>query len=126
MCFFKQEQYNSLYKWMNHKWDFIVMQAKEQYRWVTLYFKYYRIFMIYHGLINPFVHKLVNVSLAQAYTALPKKHTLIFHLTAFNFDYCVCIRCCIAPATLYNTTFISIKSCIRFWPKSIWDSQTLL
>ncbi|RXN04662.1 regulator of G- signaling 9-like protein [Labeo rohita] len=27
-----QEQYNNLYKWMNHKWDFIVMQAKEQYR----------------------------------------------------------------------------------------------
>lgn len=29
---FEQEQYNNLYKWMNHKWDFIVMQAKEQYR----------------------------------------------------------------------------------------------
>lgn len=29
-----QEQYNRLHKWMNHKWDFIVMQAKEQYRWV--------------------------------------------------------------------------------------------
>uniref|UniRef100_A0A8C0YGN3 Regulator of G-protein signaling 9 n=1 Tax=Cyprinus carpio carpio TaxID=630221 RepID=A0A8C0YGN3_CYPCA len=29
---YEQEQYNSLYKWMNHKWDFIVMQAKEQYR----------------------------------------------------------------------------------------------
>ncbi|KAL0984082.1 hypothetical protein UPYG_G00136870 [Umbra pygmaea] len=28
----EQEQYNSLHKWMNHKWDFIVMQAKEQYR----------------------------------------------------------------------------------------------
>ncbi|ROL51675.1 Regulator of G-protein signaling 9 [Anabarilius grahami] len=27
-----QEEYNNLYKWMNHKWDFIVMQAKEQYR----------------------------------------------------------------------------------------------
>ncbi|TSK14691.1 Regulator of G-protein signaling 9 [Bagarius yarrelli] len=27
-----QEQYNHLHKWMNHKWDFIVMQAKEQYR----------------------------------------------------------------------------------------------
>uniref|UniRef100_A0AAR2JU12 Regulator of G-protein signaling 9 n=1 Tax=Pygocentrus nattereri TaxID=42514 RepID=A0AAR2JU12_PYGNA len=27
-----QEQYNNLHKWMNHKWDFIVMQAKEQYR----------------------------------------------------------------------------------------------
>uniref|UniRef100_A0A6Q2ZBW6 Regulator of G-protein signaling 9 n=1 Tax=Esox lucius TaxID=8010 RepID=A0A6Q2ZBW6_ESOLU len=29
---YEQEQYNSLHKWMNHKWDFIVMQAKEQYR----------------------------------------------------------------------------------------------
>uniref|UniRef100_A0A673WDG8 Regulator of G-protein signaling 9 n=1 Tax=Salmo trutta TaxID=8032 RepID=A0A673WDG8_SALTR len=28
----EQEQYSSLHKWMNHKWDFIVMQAKEQYR----------------------------------------------------------------------------------------------
>uniref|UniRef100_A0A8C8M4H8 Regulator of G protein signaling 9b n=1 Tax=Oncorhynchus tshawytscha TaxID=74940 RepID=A0A8C8M4H8_ONCTS len=28
----EQEQYNGLHKWMNHKWDFIVMQAKEQYR----------------------------------------------------------------------------------------------
>uniref|UniRef100_A0AAY5ENR4 Regulator of G protein signaling 9a n=1 Tax=Electrophorus electricus TaxID=8005 RepID=A0AAY5ENR4_ELEEL len=28
----EQEQYNHLHKWMNHKWDFIVMQAKEQYR----------------------------------------------------------------------------------------------
>uniref|UniRef100_A0A3B1JYP5 Regulator of G protein signaling 9b n=1 Tax=Astyanax mexicanus TaxID=7994 RepID=A0A3B1JYP5_ASTMX len=28
----EQEQYNNLHKWMNHKWDFIVMQAKEQYR----------------------------------------------------------------------------------------------
>lgn len=35
MCFSSQEEYNNLYKWMNHKWDFIVMQAKEQYRWVT-------------------------------------------------------------------------------------------
>ncbi|KTF79498.1 hypothetical protein cypCar_00005903 [Cyprinus carpio] len=26
-----QEEYNKLHKWMNHKWDFIVMQAKEQY-----------------------------------------------------------------------------------------------
>uniref|UniRef100_A0A3Q2Y5D9 Regulator of G protein signaling 9b n=1 Tax=Hippocampus comes TaxID=109280 RepID=A0A3Q2Y5D9_HIPCM len=25
-------EYNRLHKWMNHKWDFIVMQAKEQYR----------------------------------------------------------------------------------------------
>uniref|UniRef100_A0A3B3IEG9 Regulator of G-protein signaling 9 n=1 Tax=Oryzias latipes TaxID=8090 RepID=A0A3B3IEG9_ORYLA len=30
-----REQYNRLHKWMNHKWDFIVMQAKEQYRWVA-------------------------------------------------------------------------------------------
>uniref|UniRef100_A0A672QBG1 Regulator of G-protein signaling 9-like n=1 Tax=Sinocyclocheilus grahami TaxID=75366 RepID=A0A672QBG1_SINGR len=29
---YEQEQYNNLYKWVNHKWDFIVMQAKEQYR----------------------------------------------------------------------------------------------
>ncbi|XP_064179209.1 regulator of G-protein signaling 9-like isoform X5 [Anguilla rostrata] len=29
---YEQEHYNSLHKWMNHKWDFIVMQAKEQYR----------------------------------------------------------------------------------------------
>ncbi|XP_028843901.1 regulator of G-protein signaling 9-like isoform X2 [Denticeps clupeoides] len=28
----EQEQYNNLHKWLNHKWDFIVMQAKEQYR----------------------------------------------------------------------------------------------
>ncbi|TNN52718.1 Regulator of G-protein signaling 9 [Liparis tanakae] len=28
----EQEHYNRLHKWMNHKWDFIVMQAKEQYR----------------------------------------------------------------------------------------------
>uniref|UniRef100_A0A3Q3KUJ3 Regulator of G protein signaling 9 n=1 Tax=Mastacembelus armatus TaxID=205130 RepID=A0A3Q3KUJ3_9TELE len=28
----EQEQYNRLHKWMNHKWDFVVMQAKEQYR----------------------------------------------------------------------------------------------
>ncbi|XP_062330486.1 regulator of G-protein signaling 9-like [Osmerus eperlanus] len=28
----EQEKYNNLHKWMNHKWDFIVMQAKEQYR----------------------------------------------------------------------------------------------
>uniref|UniRef100_A0A8C5CCT9 Regulator of G-protein signaling 9 n=1 Tax=Gadus morhua TaxID=8049 RepID=A0A8C5CCT9_GADMO len=31
-CLLVQEQYNHLHKWMNHKWDFIVMQAKEQYR----------------------------------------------------------------------------------------------
>ncbi|XP_052468096.1 regulator of G-protein signaling 9 [Carassius gibelio] len=29
---YEQEQYNNLYKWMNHKWDFIVMQAKEQFK----------------------------------------------------------------------------------------------
>uniref|UniRef100_A0A672Q2D9 Regulator of G protein signaling 9a n=1 Tax=Sinocyclocheilus grahami TaxID=75366 RepID=A0A672Q2D9_SINGR len=29
---YEQEEYNKLHKWMNHKWDFIVMQAKEQYR----------------------------------------------------------------------------------------------
>ncbi|XP_053196852.1 regulator of G-protein signaling 9b [Scomber japonicus] len=29
---YEQERYNHLHKWMNHKWDFIVMQAKEQYR----------------------------------------------------------------------------------------------
>uniref|UniRef100_A0A8C3B058 Regulator of G protein signaling 9b n=1 Tax=Cyclopterus lumpus TaxID=8103 RepID=A0A8C3B058_CYCLU len=28
----EQEHYNRLHKWMNHKWDFVVMQAKEQYR----------------------------------------------------------------------------------------------
>uniref|UniRef100_A0A672STT5 Regulator of G-protein signaling 9-like n=1 Tax=Sinocyclocheilus grahami TaxID=75366 RepID=A0A672STT5_SINGR len=28
---YEQEEYNKLHKWMNHKWDFIVMQAKEQY-----------------------------------------------------------------------------------------------
>ncbi|KAM4524687.1 regulator of G-protein signaling 9-like isoform 2-T2 [Odontesthes bonariensis] len=28
----EQEQYNHIHKWLNHKWDFIVMQAKEQYR----------------------------------------------------------------------------------------------
>lgn len=33
--FCPQEQYNRLHKWMNHKWDFIVMQAKEQYRLVV-------------------------------------------------------------------------------------------
>ncbi|KAI4880470.1 hypothetical protein NFI96_002096 [Prochilodus magdalenae] len=27
-----QEYYDKLHKWLNHKWDFIVMQAKEQYR----------------------------------------------------------------------------------------------
>ena len=34
--FYLQEKYNNLHKWMNHKWDFIVMQAKEQYRSVYL------------------------------------------------------------------------------------------
>ncbi|XP_057201676.1 regulator of G-protein signaling 9a isoform X2 [Triplophysa rosa] len=29
---YEQEEYSKLHKWMNHKWDFIVMQAKEQYR----------------------------------------------------------------------------------------------
>ncbi|XP_051744111.1 regulator of G-protein signaling 9a isoform X2 [Ctenopharyngodon idella] len=29
---YEQEEYNKLHKWMNHKWDFIVMQAKEQYQ----------------------------------------------------------------------------------------------
>ncbi|KAG7262106.1 hypothetical protein CRUP_026315 [Coryphaenoides rupestris] len=29
---YEQEQYSRLHKWMNHKWDFIIMQAKEQYR----------------------------------------------------------------------------------------------
>ncbi|XP_059413251.1 regulator of G-protein signaling 9-like [Carassius carassius] len=28
---YEQEEYNKLHKWMNHKWEFIVMQAKEQY-----------------------------------------------------------------------------------------------
>uniref|UniRef100_A0A8C8M3R2 Regulator of G protein signaling 9b n=1 Tax=Oncorhynchus tshawytscha TaxID=74940 RepID=A0A8C8M3R2_ONCTS len=32
LALYEQVQYNSLHKWMNHKWDFIVMQAKEQYR----------------------------------------------------------------------------------------------
>ncbi|XP_017347682.1 regulator of G-protein signaling 9a [Ictalurus punctatus] len=29
---YEQENYNNLQKWLNYKWDFIVMQAKEQYR----------------------------------------------------------------------------------------------
>uniref|UniRef100_A0A8D0CLU3 Regulator of G protein signaling 9b n=1 Tax=Scleropages formosus TaxID=113540 RepID=A0A8D0CLU3_SCLFO len=29
---YEQEHYSNLHKWINHKWDFIVMQAKEQYR----------------------------------------------------------------------------------------------
>uniref|UniRef100_A0A8B9HDT5 Regulator of G protein signaling 9a n=1 Tax=Astyanax mexicanus TaxID=7994 RepID=A0A8B9HDT5_ASTMX len=29
---YEQENYNKLHKWLNYKWDFIVMQAKEQYR----------------------------------------------------------------------------------------------
>ncbi|XP_066499070.1 regulator of G-protein signaling 9a isoform X3 [Hoplias malabaricus] len=29
---YEQEYYDKLHKWLNHKWDFIVMQAKEQYR----------------------------------------------------------------------------------------------
>ncbi|TRY93219.1 hypothetical protein DNTS_014360 [Danionella cerebrum] len=28
---YEQEEYNKLHKWLNNKWDFIVMQAKEQY-----------------------------------------------------------------------------------------------
>lgn len=28
----KQAHYNHLHKWLNHKWDFIVMQATEQYK----------------------------------------------------------------------------------------------
>uniref|UniRef100_A0AAY5KCC0 Regulator of G protein signaling 9b n=1 Tax=Esox lucius TaxID=8010 RepID=A0AAY5KCC0_ESOLU len=29
---YEQEHYNNLHKWMNYKWDFIVMQATEQYK----------------------------------------------------------------------------------------------
>ncbi|KAM6957402.1 regulator of G-protein signaling 9a [Aplochiton taeniatus] len=29
---YEQEHYDHLHKWMNHKWDFIVMQATEQYK----------------------------------------------------------------------------------------------
>ncbi|XP_046722762.1 regulator of G-protein signaling 9a isoform X1 [Silurus meridionalis] len=29
---YEQENYNRLHNWLNHKWDFIVMQASEQYR----------------------------------------------------------------------------------------------
>uniref|UniRef100_A0A3B3UJB4 Regulator of G protein signaling 9a n=1 Tax=Poecilia latipinna TaxID=48699 RepID=A0A3B3UJB4_9TELE len=29
---FKQVDYNHLHEWLNHKWDFIVMQATEQYK----------------------------------------------------------------------------------------------
>ncbi|XP_035253606.1 regulator of G-protein signaling 9a isoform X2 [Anguilla anguilla] len=29
---YEQEHYNHLHKWMNHKWDFIVLQAKEQHK----------------------------------------------------------------------------------------------
>uniref|UniRef100_A0A3P8W384 Regulator of G protein signaling 9a n=1 Tax=Cynoglossus semilaevis TaxID=244447 RepID=A0A3P8W384_CYNSE len=29
---YEQVHYNHLHKWLNHKWDFIVMQATEQYR----------------------------------------------------------------------------------------------
>lgn len=31
---FEQAHYNHLHKWLNHKWDFIVMQAAEQYKQV--------------------------------------------------------------------------------------------
>lgn len=33
LCF-KQAHYNHLHEWLNHKWDFIVMQATEQYKYV--------------------------------------------------------------------------------------------
>ncbi|CAL8306186.1 unnamed protein product [Merluccius merluccius] len=29
---YEQEHYNHLHQWLNHKWDFIVMQATEQYK----------------------------------------------------------------------------------------------
>uniref|UniRef100_A0AAY4CJ27 Regulator of G-protein signaling 9 n=1 Tax=Denticeps clupeoides TaxID=299321 RepID=A0AAY4CJ27_9TELE len=29
---YEQEHYNNFNKWLNHKWDFIVLQAQEQYR----------------------------------------------------------------------------------------------
>ncbi|TNM97568.1 hypothetical protein fugu_015724 [Takifugu bimaculatus] len=29
---YEQAHYNHLHKWLNHKWDFIVMQATEQYK----------------------------------------------------------------------------------------------
>lgn len=32
---FKQVHYNHLHEWLNHKWDFIVMQATEQYKQVN-------------------------------------------------------------------------------------------
>lgn len=31
---FLQAHYNHLHQWFNHKWDFIVMQATEQYKYV--------------------------------------------------------------------------------------------
>lgn len=31
LCFL-QAHYNHLHEWLNHKWDFIVMQATEQYK----------------------------------------------------------------------------------------------
>ncbi len=63
----------------------------------------------------------MNIFLAQAYTVWPKKHTLIFHLTAFSFDYCVYLLC-IASTTLCNITFITIKNCIKFWLRSCIDN----
>lgn len=33
LCFL-QAHYNHLHQWFNHKWDFIVMQATEQYKYV--------------------------------------------------------------------------------------------
>uniref|UniRef100_A0A674AVV5 Regulator of G protein signaling 9a n=1 Tax=Salmo trutta TaxID=8032 RepID=A0A674AVV5_SALTR len=32
ICCFQQQHYDNLHKWMNPKWDFIVMQATEQYK----------------------------------------------------------------------------------------------
>ncbi|MED6234150.1 hypothetical protein ATANTOWER_023204 [Ataeniobius toweri] len=29
---YEQAHYNHLHEWLNHKWDFIVMQATEQYK----------------------------------------------------------------------------------------------
>ncbi|KAI4822666.1 hypothetical protein KUCAC02_008198 [Chaenocephalus aceratus] len=31
---YEQAHYNHLHEWLNHKWDFIVMQATEQYKYV--------------------------------------------------------------------------------------------
>ncbi|KAK1877478.1 Regulator of G-protein signaling 9 [Dissostichus eleginoides] len=32
---YEQAHYNHLHEWLNHKWDFIVMQATEQYKYVN-------------------------------------------------------------------------------------------